>query len=210
MKFSNSDIKRFNDKIKAWSWYLMSMWLFIVIVIILAWPYPCYIGRNCTFIGWDEVWEKTSSFFLLFIVLFIAASSVYFYWKLFVFKGSSPPAVRVTECAPKSSEPLSFLASYFVPLVSFSIDKTNHQIVLIILFICIGIMFVRGNLFHLNPTLLLIGFRLYEIKFNYQNTNPEEIPAEDTKIIISKSSISIDDNLRYISISSNLWYAVKI
>ncbi len=197
------------NRLRSLGWYLMTMWLFIVIILILAWPFPCYLGEDWEFIGCSEVWKHITRFYLLFIVLFIVSSIIILYWKYFAFKGSSPPSVTIIKCSPKSSEPLSFLASYFVPLVSFSVDKVTDQIVLLILFVSIGVMFVKGNLFHLNPTLLLFGFHIHDIEIKYQSTDNESDKTY-SKIVISKSDLSEVESIQYIPISTNLWYAIKM
>lgn len=195
-------------KLNAWGWYLMTMWLLTVIILILAWPFPCYWKSDWKFIGFMEVWDYLTWFYLLFIILFLVSTIIIIYWKCFAFKGSSPPSVSIIKCSPKSSEPLSFLASYFVPLVSFSVDKTTDQIVLLILLISIGIMFVKGDLFHLNPTLILLGFHIHEIEVKYQSISNKRNETEH-KVVISKSNLSKDESIWYIPISTNLWYAIK-
>ena len=100
---------------------------------------------------------------------------------------------------------MSFFASYCFPLISFSIcDSWRHVGTLGILFVLIGIIYVTANFYYYNPTLLILGFRVYRI------TGTIAGAGTINKIVIVRSDISIGDKLKYIPIDNTTYYAIKL
>lgn len=59
---------------------------------------------------------------------------------------------------------LAFTSSYVVPVVvALFSDDTASLVATIALVLLLVIIYVRAGLYHLNPTLAVIGFRLYEV-----------------------------------------------
>lgn len=152
-------------------WYLLSMWLFAVIVLVLTLHIPICFDTDSHFIGFGKLWELNGMLPILAIV--IISFNIWFllYTLRYENKGTKGLSRKITLLEPRNGDALSFLASYFVPLVSFQMDSCRHAIVLGALFMAIGIMYVRGNMFHMNPSLLLLGFKLYEIRIEGADAN---------------------------------------
>ena len=183
-----------------WGMYLLSMALFAVIVLILAEPFP--IDWGGTFIGWKELWKSVWWFPLLFFAILIFDVSFYLYFKKLTLSGTRYISYKITSIESLDSSILAFLASYFVPLVSFSLNKPNHQLVLIILFVLIGTLYVRGDLYYQNPTLSLLGFKTYKVTCKYQ----EDIKERN---VLCLSKLNIGDRIKYIPLSQDVWFAIK-
>lgn len=138
--------------------YISSMSPFFLIVFILSFS-PCenvsqqtiYCDVSISIIRWNCAG--------LFIV-----GLLYFVYMEFVRKPSSfNQSIEISHYESLSYENLSFLASYFVPLVSFNLLYLSHTIVMILLVICIGIIFIQSGKYYTNPTLALFGYRVYYI-----------------------------------------------
>ena len=70
-------------------------------------------------------------------------------------------------------------------MVVFSADMTIENIVsLVVIFIIIGILYVRTNMVLTNPMLLLIGFRIFEIEYFELNNEKNK----KTTLLLSKEA----------------------
>lgn len=60
---------------------------------------------------------------------------------------------------------IAFTSSYLVPVVvaSFAPPELTTLVATLVLLALLMIIYVRAGLYHLNPTLAVIGFRLYEV-----------------------------------------------
>lgn len=180
-------------KITKVNFYLLSMWLFYIIVVILSLP---------------AFWRTEKVDYVMLVlpsmaVLCLVYVSSFFCWLVWRRKADSHGlSVKIIEIQKRDYEALAFLASYFIPLVSFSLDKIRHQIVLVVLFIAIGIIYIRGRMYFANPTLSLLGFKSYTASIRYQNDF-----IENDVILISTRSLNCNDRITYLKIDENVYYA---
>lgn len=183
-------------------WYLLSMWLFAVIVLILTLHVPVCFEKDSHFVGFGRLWELNGVLPILAIVILILDAWFFFYELKYEEKGTMSLSKRLAAVGSRNGDALSFLASYFVPLVSFQMCSNRQVMVLCILFVAIGIMYVRGNMFHMNPTLLLLGFRLYDVKF--------EGEGHMTQTVICRDFLHEDDSLKIRNINDNISLGKKL
>lgn len=72
--------------------------------------------------------------------------------------------VEVTEVRRADESVLGFTSSYIVPVVVALFGDDNASLVATIaLVLLLVVIYVRAGLYHLNPTLAVVGFRLYEV-----------------------------------------------
>lgn len=178
--------------------YILSMWLLALIVVILSMELSIDFGGE--FIGFDKMIPHPwlTGFFLLVFLIGI----IYYSLLKEELSGTQKFSVEIKEISSKQSDPLAFLASYFVPLVSFQLQETSHELVPVLLFLVIGIMYVKGGLFHLNPTLILCSFKMYDMEYA-KDGNSHHV------IAISKSVLAKGDRIRHITMSDDIWFAYK-
>lgn len=62
---------------------------------------------------------------------------------------------------PLNESVLSYLITYVIPLTAMDISSVNSLLVNALLFIIIGIVYVKSELVYLNILLILLGFRVY-------------------------------------------------
>lgn len=173
--------------------YLLSMWLFYIIVIILSVP---------RFWGYEELDAKMMVLPTLALLCFLYVS-VFFVWLVFKRRNDSHSlSVTIQGIQQRNYETLAFLASYFIPLVSFNLENIRHQLVLIVLFIAIGIIYIRGNMYFANPTLSLLGFKSYTASLVFQNGD-----VRGDIILISTQALSQNDRVTYLKIDEGVFYA---
>lgn len=175
------------------NFYLLSMWLFYIIVIVLSLP-----------LFWKDVDISIVSMILpcLTLITFLFATGFFLFLTVRRKKDSPHLSVKITEIVPREYETLAFLASYFIPLVSFNLDKIRHQIVLVVLFIAIGIIYIRGNMYFANPTLSLLGFKSYTASIQFQDNS-----VLNDVILISSENLSLGKNVTYYKIDDKVYYA---
>lgn len=168
---------------------------------------PICTEEKSQFIGWSELWNNTRlGFFIIIgtvIVEFIVFKILKKSWK----SNASKLTVKVTKIDNKNFDTLTLIASFCVPLVSFNYQQVNHWIVLVLLLIVIGVIFCRSDGFYNNPTLALLGFRLYKADFKTQELDQNS--NNKSLVFISKDIIKKNDDVRYVLLSDKVGYAYK-
>lgn len=96
----------------------------------------------------------------------------------------------------KDFDHLTFLSTYIIPLITFNLINTRSFIVVCLLLIMIGIIYIKSNLYYLNPTLLLFGYKIYKAKENGRNL-----------VLITKNVI-LDAQVesKYIDLGNNIYF----
>lgn len=185
--------------------YLLSMFFFLVIVMILGTKIPVYFGKDWEFIGWEEFCRQ-GVIIPVICTLLIIGSMLFCLWLFQWNKGSRMGPVTDVTYTNVSGDVMSFVASYFFPLVSFNLGATwQHAVVLGILFVLIGAIYVKADIYYCNPTLLLLGFRIYKAK----GTIGKNGDFDQTVITWGKLESS-KDNIKYIPIDEKTCFAFKI
>ena len=114
-------------------------------------------------------------------------------------KGVIQPSVRVLTAKNENYEYLTFLTTYIIPLVCIDLSNTRYIIVLALLLIIIGYIFIKMDFYLGNPTLALMGYRLYRITIGLKE-------FEEEILVISKDKIKNGDDIEWIPIDDNTWY----
>ncbi len=115
-------------------------------------------------------------------------------------QGSQRNNIIVKKIENRNYEHLTFLTTYIIPLIAFDLTKIKYVIVLFLLLVAIGVMYVKTNIFYTNPTLALLGYRIYRIDAEVNGNYIEGI------IIISKENVSLSDTLSYRKIHEDIYY----
>lgn len=145
-----------------------------------------------------EIFLETEWFFWLMIIL-IVISIVTMTMFLGIFKANR--VGKLEECEIVRGEVLSYFVTYVVPLTT-EIAEKDVFIVNVLLFVIIGIIYVRNELLHLNPLIILLGYKQYssgkgivltrlnQIELNQLKRNNEDVVyrelAKGVKIISRK------------------------
>lgn len=133
-------------------------------------------------------------------ILFFVALLIFGFIGLKIFeknnKYNREDAKKFEEIESKDFDHLTFLSTYVLPLITFNLNDTQSFVVLIFLIVMIGTIYIKSNLYYLNPTLLLFGYKIYKAK-NSQNSI----------VLISKDALfsnCIDS--RYIDLGNNIYF----
>ena len=175
--------------------YLLSMFFFFFFV---------YFGSDWEFIGWN-VFRQQGVVIPIICCLLISASLLFCLWLFQWNKGSKLGPVTEATYKNVSGDVMSFVASYFFPLVSFNLGSTwQHAVVLAFLFVLIGAIYIRADIYYCNPTLMLLGFRVYEAEGRVNKNGSFK------QVVISWGKIIDGDDIKYIPIDDKTSFAYKI
>lgn len=193
-----------NNAFAKIGFYLLSMVFFLIIVIILGTDIPVCFEENAQFIGWSVLFKM--GVIIPIVCGFMLLYACYFaYWLNHKSKGTRIGPITISEISNVNSDIMSFVAAYFFPLVGFNYSTTwKHVVVLAGLFILIGVIYIKGDVYYCNPTLSILGYRTYKvIELNGLNKTFD-------KIVITRQKMSLGDKFKYINIDSNTCFAYKI
>ena len=100
--------------------------------------------------------------------------------------GNNSTTITVKRRTDSSSEYLEYIVIYIVPLVVQNyMDKIN-MLSLLIMMLIMGFVYVRANLFHINPVLNMLGYKMYKI----------EDDADNEFTLLSKNKILMNSKLK--------------
>lgn len=128
-----------------------------------------------------------------------------FYDFRFQMKGTPELSVKIMEIENIDYEHLTFLTTYIIPLVCFQFENLRYILTFIIILFVIGLIYIRTDLFYANPTLAILGFRIYKISGEFRKG---EIRTE--KILITKNKLQLNDRIKYFKLDEQIYYASKI
>lgn len=181
--------------------FILSLWLFFILTIIITIHIPFYFFDDFMFIGWTELLCK--NIIPLVCLLGIVVGYYSYYDFKYVLKGATNIPFTINKIENINYEHLTFLTTYIIPLVCFKFVEIRYQIVLVILLIVICAIYVKTDLFYANPTLALLGFKIYKIDGKFEDGVREGL------ILISKESLSKEQRCDYLKLDERIYY-VKI
>ena len=105
---------------------------------------------------------------------------------------------QFTEITASDFDHLTFLSTYIIPLITFNLNEPRSFIVVLVLLLMIGIIYMKSNLYYLNPTLLLFGYRVYKAKSD----------SKSVVLIIKGSIPKMTEKMNYKDLGNNI-YLIK-
>ena len=179
--------------------FILSLWLFFILTIIITIHIPVCLSVNWEFIGWFELLTKNIIPILCFLGI---CMGIYYYFDFkIVLKNATNMPFTISKIENINYEHLTFLTTYIIPLVCFNFIEIRYQIVLLVLLIVICSIYVKTDLFYANPTLALLGFKIYKIDGKFEDGTREGI------ILISKDNLSKDQRCDYLKLDDRIYYA---
>ncbi len=182
------------------SLYLISLWMLLLMLIILKADVTNFKLPMTKLLFKQIIQENTFSLFCLLLIFLGIIGYVLFLDSL---NNAKNLPVEIEECESVNYENLSFLATYIIPLVCFPMDTERQIFVMFFVIIIIGCIFAKTNLYYTNPSLVLLGFNVYKVRCKSGN-------AFGTGIVIIKGKLNVKDNIKYMFLSDNVYFARRV
>lgn len=183
--------------------FFLSLWLLFLLIIIITAQFPICFTADCSFVGWAELAKLNIIPF--FCVAALSIGIVSFLDFKFQMKGTPELSFKIVELENIDYEHLTFLTTYIIPLVCFQFDNLRYIITFLVILLVIGLIYIRTDLFYANPTLAILGFRIYKISGEFRNGE-----IRNGKILITKNILTVDDRIKYFKLDERIYYATKI
>lgn len=180
--------------------YCISLWILMCMLIVLKINIPEFSEKDILQFGKEFLCSNPFSFICFGIIILGGLGYIYF---LDTLNDSKSLPVEIEECESVNYENLSFLATYIIPLVCFPVESKREIIVLFAVIAIIGCIFIKTNLYYTNPSLVLLGFNVYSVKCKNET-------GFGNGIVIVKGKLVKKDNIKYISLSDNVYFARRI
>ncbi len=183
--------------------YVLSLWLLFLLLIVITLDVSMSWDQILEPSGWKKfLCNNTIPVFSLVMIL----SAVLAYFKFdYDLKGATQLPFEVTAVDDINYEHLVFLATYIVPLISFNFESIRFILVLGILLVVMGAIYIRTDMFYTNPTLALLGFRIYRVDGSFKNS-----VTRCNIVVLTRTKISVTDKLSYIKLDEKIYYAKRM
>ncbi|WP_344825704.1 anti-phage protein KwaA [Rurimicrobium arvi] len=172
--------------------YIVSLWLLFFLVaikefVLISWHFSVTSENIKYFLATNTI--SLTAFFLSLLGLF-------FYMRFaYALKGSTKLPKEIKKIEDQNYEHLAFLTTYIIPFLRVKLEGKD-LLVTILLLIIIGAIFVKTNLFYKNPTLALLGYKLYKVDTEKSNG----------LIFISRQNLKLGDKVHHILLSDNVYF----
>jgi len=113
---------------------------------------------------------------------------------LLVARTLSPTSITPKIVDSHMQETLAYLITYLIPFVGFEFTDIPGVIANALLFLIIGFLYIQSNMIYLNPTLALMGFRVYRIQINNKD-----------KLMLANAAIKNDTRQKVVVISEGIY-----
>lgn len=177
--------------------YIMSLWLLFVLIFLLTVDIPISFSSEAKFIGWKDLFER--NILAIISIIMVIWGIALAYRIQYKWKGVTNPPYKIKSIRNENYEYLTFLTTYIIPLICIDLSNIRYVVVLAILLILIGFIFIKMDLYYGNPTLALLGYRLYRVEIEKVN-NPDGI------VVISKNQLGTGSSIEWIEINKNIWF----
>lgn len=182
--------------------YIMSLWLLFFLIIVITVDIPIYFGSECSFVG---IKKLLSSNIVPSVSLLFVTFGIVFYFRFdYRISGSKNLPSEVTKIEDVNYEHLTFLTTYIIPLICFNLTSARYVLSLAFLLIVIGVIYVKTDKFYANPTLAVLGFRLYSVDLRSRASTQKKI------IIITKDRLTELDQIRTLYLDEKVCFARKV
>ncbi|MHB8236170.1 MAG: anti-phage protein KwaA [Acidithiobacillus ferrivorans] len=191
-----------NRTIEKFELYVLSLWLLFFLIIVITINIPVCFGTQCVFIGFAELGMRNV---LPVIALFFVFIGVLYYFRFdYKIAGSKSIPVMISSVEDVNYEHLTFLTTYIIPLICFKLTSDRYLIALGLLLMVVGVIYVKTDKFYVNPTLAILGFRLYSAVVTRRTGQTVKV------VLISKDRLQDGSQIQFLELDSRVYYAKRL
>lgn len=183
--------------------YILSLWLLFVSLLIMS--YDKVLIKNI----WDYLFSENYHFKIsslrvrnivfLFSLAFIIVGIIILVILANSFGSGWSVACTVSDISNENHEHLEFLTTYIMPLVFTDVDSKRTVLNLGLMIFIIGAIYVKTNRFYSNPSLAILGFRIF--KANVHDRGVKRCT------IICRGVLETTSSIKYIKIDNETYFA---
>lgn len=179
--------------------YVLSLWLLFAMMIIASVDVRILkeFSWSWAFVGRLIVKNLVPLVCTLMLVVCVV---IYLGFKTCV-TGTLQLTVKIKKIENRNADFLLLLSTYIIPLVTINLASVRQDVILIVLLIAIGFMYVKTDLFLANPTLALLGYKVYSVTLGEGGLSG---------VAITKDELLDGDNVMYVTLSREAYYIKKV
>lgn len=180
--------------------FIMSFWIFFLLLIIVTLEIPISFETNAKFIGWKELLSINNCIAIGgFICMLLGV--LFYYQFINKLKGDLDLPVKIEKIENINYEYFALLMT-IISLISFDFKTVRGLILLLVLLIILAAIFMKTEMFYSNPSFALLGFHIYKA-----DTNNDRLK---NSIFITKDKIVEGDKVKYLRISEKVYFTKKV
>lgn len=183
--------------------YILSLWLLFLSLLIMSYDKGLiknildYLSKDSFLFPLSSLRVRNIVFIFSFIFIIIGTLILIFLANSF---GSGwSITCTVSDISNENHEHLEFLTTYIMPLVFTDVDSKRTVLNLGLMIFVIGAIYVKTNRFYSNPSLAILGFRIY--KANVHDRGIRKCT------IICRGELKDSSNIKYIKIDNETYLA---
>ncbi|AVE05697.1 hypothetical protein CYL20_14480 [Pseudomonas palleroniana] len=181
--------------------YILSLWFLFLLIIVITIDVPFCYGEDCKFIGLASLLQRNIISVIAFG--FLAFGTLYYFRFDYRVAGSKSIASRIVKIEDVNYEHLTFLTTYIIPLICFNLTSFRYLLALGILLFVIGVIYVKTDKFYANPTLAVLGFRVYKVNLQTRLGLVEGV------VVISKERLAEGDQVSRLGLDDKVYFVRK-
>lgn len=188
-----------NRTIEKFELYVLSLWFLFLLIIVVTIDIPVCFESQCSFIGFMELGKR--NVVPAIALVFVLIGVLYYFRFDYKIAGSKSIPVAISSVEDINYEHLTFLTTYIIPLICFNLTNERYIIALGLLLIVIGVIYVKTDKFYANPTLAILGFRLYSAVVTRRTGQTLRV------VLISKDRLQDGSQIQFLELDNRVYYA---
>lgn len=188
-----------NRTVEKFELYVLSLWFLFLLIIVVTIDIPFCYSKQCAFIGFVELGKR--NYVPAIAMIFVLIGVLYYLRFDYKIAGSKSIPVAISSVEDINYEHLTFLTTYIIPLICFNLTSGRYLIALGLLLIVIGVIYVKTDKFYANPTLAILGFRLYSAVVTRRTGEKVKV------ILISKDRLKDGSQIQFLELDDRVYYA---
>lgn len=188
-----------NRTIEKFELYILSLWFLFLLIIVITIDIPVCFEKQCAFIGFGNLVKR--NVVPVIAIVFVLVGVLYYFRFDYKIAGSKSIPVKISSVEDINYEHLTFLTTYIIPLICFNLSSERYLIALGLLLIVIGVIYVKTDKFYANPTLAILGFRLYSAVVTRRTGQTVKV------ILISKDHLQNGSQIQFLELDNRVYYA---
>lgn len=192
---------RMNESSEKFELYILSLWFLFLLIIVVTIDIPFCYGDGCKFIGFLPLLQM--NIVSVIALIFLLFGTVFYFRFDYRIAGNKSIAAKILKIEDVNYEHLTFLTTYIIPLICFNLTSVRYLLALGLLLLIIGVIYVKTDKFYANPTLAVLGFRVYKVNLQTR------VGLVEGAVVISKERLAEGDQINRLGLDDKVFFVRK-